>query len=63
LPGRYQHSGVTDRIDNTQFLSTLPTIWDRLAAAKLDGRYYFSDTPFLGIWGPKYAPIRTPIAP
>jgi len=54
----YQHSGVTDRLDNDPVPSFLPTIWDRLAAAKLDGRYYFSDTPFLGIWGPgKYAPI------
>jgi phospholipase C len=27
-------------------LSALPTIWDRIAAAGLDGRYYFSDIPF-----------------
>ena len=35
----------------------LPTIWDRLAAAGLSGRYYFSDAPFLGLWGPKYSSI------
>ncbi|MEA2602612.1 MAG: phospholipase [Acidobacteriota bacterium] len=53
----YQHSAVTDRLDNSTALSTLPTIWDRLAAAGLNGRYYFSDIPFIALWGPKYAPI------
>ena len=38
-------------------VSFLPTIWDRLAAAGLDGRYYFSDVPFLALWGAKYLPI------
>ena len=23
----------------------------------LQGRYYFNDVPFLGLWGPKYVPI------
>ena len=53
----YQHSGVTDRLDDTLELSTLPTIWDRLAAANLDGAYYFSDIPFLSLWGSKYLSI------
>jgi len=53
----YQHAAVTDRIDNTLSLSTLPTIWDRLAAAKLQGRYYFSDVPFIALWGQQYASI------
>jgi phospholipase C len=58
FPNRfYQHSGVTDRLDNAQTLSTLPTIWDRLAERGLEGRYYFSDVPFLGLWGNKYLPI------
>jgi len=56
----YQHSAVTDRLDDSLGLSTLPTIWDRLADAGLRGRYYFSDTPFLALWGPKYAPIMRP---
>lgn len=53
----YQHSAVTDRLDDSLSLSTLPTIWDRLAQAGLRGRYYFNDTPFISLWGPKYASI------
>ena len=53
----YQHCAQTDRVANTLELSTLPTIWDRLAAAGLDGRYYFSDLPFLLLWGGYYIPI------
>jgi phospholipase C len=53
----YQHAAVTDRLDNSTGWSALPTIWDRLAAAGLDGRYYFSDLPFLGLWGWKYLGI------
>ena len=62
FPNRiYQHAAQTDRIANTLDISTLPTIWDRLAEASLDGRYYFSDVPLLGLWGPKYLPIARPI--
>ncbi len=53
----YQHAAVTDRLDNALSLSTLPTIWDRLADAGLDGRYYFSDLPFVSLWGTRYAGI------
>ena len=53
----YQHAAQTDRLGNTFEVSALPTIWDRLAAAGRDGRYYFSDVPFLALWGTKYAPI------
>jgi phospholipase C len=63
FPNRiYQHAGQTDRIHNTNDISTLPTIWDRLAAARLSGRYYFSDVPFLALWGAKYIPISRPVA-
>jgi phospholipase C len=58
----YQHAAQTDRITNTTTISTLPTIWDRLAAAGRSGRYYFSDVPFLALWGAKYIPISRPIA-
>jgi phospholipase C len=61
FPNRmYQHAAQTDRLSNTFELSTLPTIWDRLAAAGLSGRYYFQDAPFLGLWGTKYVPIARP---
>jgi phospholipase C len=56
----YQHAAQTDRLANTFELSTLPTIWDRLALAGLEGRYYFSDLPFLALWGATYVPIARP---
>jgi phospholipase C len=63
FPNRiYQHAAQTDRLANTFELSTLPTIWDRLADAGLRGRYYFNDLPFLALWGDKYLPIARPFA-
>ena len=56
----YQHAARTDRIHNSTATSSLPTIWDRLAAAGLRGRYYFSDVPFTALWGTKYLPISAP---
>ncbi len=53
----YTHAAATDRIDNVMRFSTLPTIWDSLARAGAPARYYFSDLPFLGLWGQKYLPI------
>jgi phospholipase C len=40
----------------------LPTIWDRLAAAGLSGHYYYSDLPFLALWGAKYLPISRQVS-
>src|SRR6184192_3337261 len=57
-----QHAGQTDRIENSFAISQLPTIWDRLAARGLRGRYYYADLPFLGLWGAKYVPIGRPLA-
>src|SRR5947209_6025504 len=63
FPNRiYQHAGQTDRIENSTAISQLPTIWDRLAARGLRGRYYYADLPFLGLWGAKYVPIGRPMA-
>jgi phospholipase C len=56
----YQHAARTDRLHNSFDTSSLPTIWDRLAGSGLDGRYYFSDLPFLALWGPKYLDIARP---
>jgi len=53
----YQHAAQTDRMANSTALSTLPTIWDRLAAKGIDGRYYFRNFSVLGRWGSKYQPI------
>jgi len=61
FPNRmFSHAAQTDRLSNTFTLSTLPTIWDRLAAAGVSGTYYFSNLPFLGLWGPKYISISRP---
>jgi phospholipase C len=63
FPNRlFQHAGQTDRLSNTLVISTLPTIWDRLAAAGLSRTYYFSDIPVMALWGAKYLPISRPIA-
>jgi phospholipase C len=56
----YQHSAATDRPVNTMAISTLPTIWDRLAEHGLSGRYYSTDAPFMALWGTKYATIINP---
>jgi len=62
FPNRiYQHAGQTDRLSNTLALSTLPTIWDRLAAAGVSGKYYFSDLPATALWGAKYLSITQPV--
>ncbi|MBV9292520.1 MAG: alkaline phosphatase family protein [Frankiales bacterium] len=56
----YTHAGRTDRTDNSMTESTLPTIWDRLSHAGVPANYYFSDLPFLALWGQKYVPIARP---
>jgi phospholipase C len=53
----YQHCAQTDRLTNSLVISELPTIWDRLAEAGVSARYYYSDVPFLGLWGAKYLSI------
>jgi phospholipase C len=53
----YQHCAQTDRLTNSPAISILPTIWDRLADAGVSARYYFSDVPFLALWGAKYVGI------
>lgn len=53
----YQHAAATDRTHNSTATSTLPTIWDRLAAAGVDGKYYYNDIPFTALWGTKYMGI------
>jgi phospholipase C len=61
FPNRFfMHSAQTDRLSNTFVPSTMPTIWDRLAAADVSARYYFSNLPFLGFWLEKYIPISRP---
>ncbi len=61
FPNRiYQHAAQTDRLHNSNTVSTLPTIWDRLAAAGKSAAYYYGDVPFLALWGSKYLSISKP---
>jgi phospholipase C len=63
FPNRFfLHAAQTDRLGNSNEQSTLPTIWDRLAEAGVSGRYYYSDVPFLLLWGTKYDGISSPYA-
>jgi phospholipase C len=58
FPNRiYQYSAQTDRINNSAELVRLPTIWDRLADKGIDARYYYSNLPFVALWGTKYLGI------
>ena len=58
FPNRvFQHAAQTDRLSNTLELCTLPTIWDSLAAAGISNKYYYSNVPFLALWGTKYLGI------
>jgi phospholipase C len=55
FPNRvFSHAAQTDRLDNSVSISTLPTIWDSLAAAGVSHKYYYSNVPFLAMWGEKY---------
>jgi phospholipase C len=63
FPNRlYMHAAVTDRITNTFSLSSLPTIWDRLAERGLSRRMYYSNLPTLALWGAKYSSIERPFS-
>lgn len=58
----YMHAGATDRLTNSSTTSTLPTIWDRLAAKSVSGTYFFNDAPLLALWGQKYGDISKPFS-
>ena len=58
FPNRlFLHAAQTDRLDDSTGFTSLPTIWDRLASAGVSARYYFSNVPFLALWGAKYLGI------
>ncbi|GAB1691141.1 alkaline phosphatase family protein [Krasilnikovia sp. M28-CT-15] len=58
-PNRFfLHSATTDRITTSlDRIATMPAIWDRLAAAGVSGRYFYSDVPFTALWGTRYLGI------
>jgi phospholipase C len=57
----YTHSAATDRTSNTSTTSTMPSIWDALKAANIPSRYYFSDLPFLALFGTKHIDLCRPV--
>jgi len=58
FPNRlYLHTAQTDRTGDSIGLTSLPTIWDRLSAARVSHTYYFNDLPFLALWGLRYTGI------
>jgi phospholipase C len=58
FPNRiFQYAGQTDRLDDDFSICTLPTIWDHLKAKGVSHKYYFSNVPFVALWGLKYIPI------
>jgi phospholipase C len=58
FPNRiFSYAAQTDRLSNTVALSSLPTIFDNLLKAGVSVKYYFSNVPFLALWGTKYVDI------
>ena len=51
------HAAQTDRLTDSAALTSLPTIWDTLAAAGVSHAYYFTNVPYLALWGLKYLGI------
>lgn len=58
FPNRmFLYAAQTDRLTDSVAPSTLPTIFDNLANANVSQAYYFSNVPYLALWGTKYAGI------
>jgi phospholipase C len=58
FPNRlFLHAAQTDRLTDSVSFTSLPTIWDRLAAAGVSANYYFNNIPVLALWGTKYLGI------
>ena len=58
FPNRlFLHAARTDRTGNTVERARMSTIWDRLARAGVSARYYFSNVPFVALWGLRYLPV------
>ena len=53
----YTHSAATDRIRNTFDVCRSPRSGTAWPTAGVPAAYYFSDLPFLALYGGKYHPI------
>lgn len=58
----FLHAAATDRIAGSFDHSSLPTIWDRLADARVSRRYYVQNFTSLGPWGQKYDAITATLS-
>ncbi|HUL02329.1 MAG TPA: alkaline phosphatase family protein [Gemmatimonadales bacterium] len=54
-------AGQTDRLSNTQPITTLPAIWDRFAAAGVSGKNYGYTFVTASQWGTTYAAVAQPL--
>ncbi|TCO49709.1 alkaline phosphatase family protein [Actinocrispum wychmicini] len=63
FPNRFfLHSAQTDRTTTSvDKIATMPAIWDRLTAAGVPGRYFFTDVPYTALWGTRYLGVSRPI--
>src|SRR5581483_10659003 len=60
FPNRfYSLSGVTDRLDDAETRTDLPTIFDRFAAKKIPAAYYYGNFPFIILYQ-RYTSITHP---
>jgi phospholipase C len=58
FPNRlFLYAAQSDRLDNSIAISSLPTIFDRLAAAQVSHNYYYGNVPFISLWAAKYLGI------
>ena len=58
FPNRlFLHAAQTDRLTDSVSFTSLPAIWDALAAAGVSANYFFSNVPFTALWGTKYLGI------
>jgi len=64
FPNRlFMHAAQTDRLDGGTGFTTIPTIWDQLAAAGVSRAYYYGHAPFPALWGPElYLDLSFPYA-
>jgi phospholipase C len=71
FPNReYLHSGQSGGLKNNAFPQQVgypdgfpwPTIWDRLMAAGVPARYYYTDLPVVALWGGRLLPLASTIA-
>jgi phospholipase C len=53
----FLYAAQTDRTTDSIAISSLPTIFDRLAAAQVTHNYYYSNVPYLALWAFKYRHI------